>query len=269
MQQTAPPTALSVHDLSVTIGGASILRDVSFVVGAGEYVSIIGPNGAGKTTLLRCLTRYFRGYTGEVALFGCSTRRLSQRSIAQRAAYVPQAEAGTIPFSVEAFVAMGRYPYGGPFVTPHAEDRRAVDEALRAMGIEHLRQRHVATLSGGERRKVLLAAAVAQATPLLLLDEPTTFLDYRHRHEIQDLLCLLNRQRGTTIVSVTHDLNAAVVASHRVLALRRGELVFEGMPQELMQAETLQAIYDTPLVLVPHPTSGTPLVVPPVPGGDA
>ncbi|RMG00641.1 MAG: ABC transporter ATP-binding protein [Planctomycetota bacterium] len=265
--EAAHEPAIAVEGLTVSLGRATILRDVSFAVSRGEYVSIIGPNGAGKTTLLRTLLRRTRFERGDVRILGRSLSSLSQVQLARRVAYVPQAETTSIPFTVEAFVAMARYPYGGPFKTPTREDRQAVDDALRTTAVEHLRYRRLDTLSGGERRKVFVAAAVAQQAPLLLLDEPTTYLDYKHRHEIQELLVHLNREQGVTVLTVTHDLNGAVLAGERIIAMREGSVVFDGPPERLMEPERLQAIYDTPLPLVAHPTAKLPLVVPPQPGG--
>ncbi|GAB6167366.1 iron-enterobactin ABC transporter ATP-binding protein [Thermostilla marina] len=264
---TTHEPAIAVKGLAVSLGRTSILRDVSFTVHQGEYVSIIGPNGAGKTTLLRTLLRRTQAERGEIRILGRPLATLSQVQLARRIAYVPQAETTAIPFCVEAFVAMARYPYGGPFKTPTREDRLAVDDALRITDVEPLRHRRLDTLSGGERRKVFVAAAVAQQAPLLLLDEPTTYLDYKHRHEIQDLLVRLNREQGTTVLTVTHDVNGAVLAGGRIIAMRKGRVVFDGPPARLMEPERLRSIYDTPLTLVEHPTAKLPLVVPPQPGG--
>ncbi len=157
---------------------------------------------------------------------------------------------------------MGRYPYLSPFSTIDREGRQAVDEALARTGTRAFAQRRLDTLSGGERQKVYIAAALAQRAEVLLLDEPTTFLDYRHQAEIRDLLARVNRESKVTIVAVTHDLNRAAMESDRIVALRDGTVVFCGPPREIMQPEMLQRVYHTPFLLVDHPTAALRVIVP-------
>ena len=254
-------TALEVRGFSFRIGAKPILRDVSFSVAAGEYLSIVGPNGAGKTTLLKCIDRVLTGGTGAIAVFGRALAEFSQRDLARRLSYVPQSGGPAFPFSVIEFVRMGRYPYLGPFASVDRQGQQAIDEALALTGTAEFADRMLDTLSGGERQKVFLAAALAQQADILLLDEPTTFLDYRHQAEIRDLLARVNR-RGTTIVSVTHDLNRAVLDSRRVLALCGGEVAFWGMPNEIMRHEVLERIYQTEFFLASHPQAAVPIVLP-------
>lgn len=260
-----PPAAatplLKVDRLGFVRDGRAILRDVSFSVARGEYVAIVGPNGAGKTTLLKCLDR-IQEATGGVVLLGRPLNEYRQRELARRIGYVPQADGRLLPFTVEEFVTLGRYPYLSPFSPVSREDRQAVRDALEQTGMAAFAARRIDTLSGGERQKAMIAAALAQGANLLLLDEPTTFLDYRHQAEIRDVLRRAHRERGTTVIAVTHDVNAAALESDRVLALRAGEVVFDGPPGDLMQPERLQAIYGTPLVLVAHPQAGLPMIVP-------
>lgn len=255
--------ALEVSDFSFWVDHRPILRQISFSVWQGEYVSIIGPNGAGKTTLLKCLLGIYGGQEGSIRWFGQPLSHYSRTELAQRISYVPQIVDPLPPFSVEEFVLLGRYPYWTPFTTIGAEDRQAVRQAMEATQVSHLADRLLETLSGGERQKVLLAAALAQGAEVLLLDEPTTFLDYRHQSEIRHLLRMLNQQ-GRTILAVTHDVNPAALDSHRILALRDGSLVGCGPPQELMHPEVLQNIYGIRLLLVPHPTTGQPIIIPEV-----
>jgi iron complex transport system ATP-binding protein len=255
------PPAIDVRGFSFAIERKPILRDVSFSVTAGEYLSIVGPNGAGKTTLLKCLDRIYAGGTGQIAVFGRPLADYGQKQLARRLSYVPQAGGHVFPFTVEQFVLMGRYPYLSPFTSISRDDRRAVREALEVTGTAKFADRLVETLSGGERQKVYIAAALAQGSDVLLLDEPTTFLDYRHQVEIRDLLARVNAS-GTTIVAVTHDVNRAALDSHRIVAICRGSVVFCGTPQELMQPGVLRRIYGTELLLVDHPGTGLPVIVP-------
>lgn len=254
---------ISVRDFSFAIGRKEILRDVSFSVRRGEYVSLIGPNGAGKTTLLKCLDRIYRGGNGEVSICGRALRHYSQRELARLVSYVPQPDGRLPPFTVEQFVTLGRYPYLSPFASVSRDDRAAVQAAMQRTGTTGFASRQLQTLSGGERQQVYIAAALAQGAEILLLDEPTAFLDYRHQAEIRTLLRAVNRQSGVTVLAVTHDVNTAALDSDRVVALTEGRMAFCGTREELMQSEVLARIYSTAFLLVPHPETHLPTVVPP------
>ncbi len=261
---SAPELAnvLEIRDLSFRAGAKEILRNVSFTVRRGEYLSIVGPNGAGKTTLLKCIDRLLPGGEESVWVFGRPLRQYTQRELARRISYVPQGDGRIFPFTVEEFVLMGRYPYLSPFSSVDPAGRQAVNRALEVTGTRPFAARRLETLSGGERQKVYLAAALAQQADILLLDEPTTYLDYRHQAEIRDLLAEINRTSGVTIVAVTHDVNRAALDSHRIVALREGQVVFVGLPCEIMQHDVLEAIYGTSFLLAAHPQAGLPVVLP-------
>jgi iron complex transport system ATP-binding protein len=266
MTPTTPAkTAIEVRGFSLRLGGKEILRDVAFEVRSGEYFSIIGPNGAGKTTLLKCLDRILTGGSGEIRVLGRPLAEYRQRDLARHMSYVPQADGRQFPFTVEQFVLMGRYPYLSPFSSIRPEDRRAVDEAMQLTGTAPFADRQLDTLSGGERQKVYIAAALAQGAEILLLDEPTTFLDYRHQAEIRNVLVRANAGSGVTIVTVTHDVNRAVLDSDRIMALRDGTVAFCGGPKDVMKPEVLERIYQTSLLLVEHPNTGLPVIVPSAP----
>jgi iron complex transport system ATP-binding protein len=205
--------AIEVEDLSFSIGEKAILRGVSLGVETGEFISIIGPNGAGKSTLLKCLVRVNRGWSGTVRLKGRGLGEYSQRELARVMSYVPQARDGAMPFTVLEFVLMGRYPYLGPFSVIDAADEAAALEVLEMVGMKDFARRAMRTLSGGERQKALIAGALSQGAEIMLLDEPTTFLDPRHEHEIINILGRINRDHGVTIVSVTHDINHAALSA--------------------------------------------------------
>ena len=214
--------ALEVRGLSYTYDRAPALADVSFGMREGEYLSVIGPNGAGKSTLLKCLNRVITGWSGEVAVFGTPSAQLSQRQIATMIGYVPQPGGRPMPFTVGEFVMMGRYPYLSPFTLVSREDRMAVTAAMCEVGVDHLAGRQVDSLSGGERQMAYIAAALVHGAKLLLLDEPTAFLDYRHHVESSALLRRLNRDQGVAVLAVTHDINHAMALSDRILALKEG-----------------------------------------------
>jgi len=253
---------LEVDNLSFRAGAKEILRNVSFAVRRGEYVSVVGPNGAGKTTLLKCIDRLLPGGEQAIRVFGRPLGQYTQRELARRISYVPQGDGRIFPFTVEEFVLMGRYPYLSPFSSIDAAGRQAVNRAMEVTGTRPFANRRLETLSGGERQKVYLAAALAQQADILLLDEPTTYLDYRHHAEIRDLLAEINRAGGVTIEAVTHDVNRAALDSHRIVALRDGQVVFMGLPCEIMQHEVLETIYGTSFLLAAHPQAGLPVVLP-------
>ena len=255
-------SVIDITDLTFSIDGATILDSLSLEIYEGEYLSIIGPNGAGKTTLLRCLMRVYNAPPGAIRVMGIPVERIGQRSLAKRISYVPQGEGRTSPFTVEEFVMLGRYPYWSPFTSIRPDDRRAVREALDLTRIDHLADRRVDTLSGGERQTAYIAAAIAQGSDILLLDEPTTFLDPKHEMEIRAILRRLNRGLGRTVVAVTHDINAAVLESDRLAVLKGGKVVFTGAPDEVMDNAVLSPAYGKEFIFVDHPAAPCRVIVP-------
>ncbi len=256
---------IRLRDFSFRLAKKEILRNVSFDVAEGEYLSIVGPNGAGKTTLLKCIDRLLEGGSGRIEICGRPLQSYRQKELARLVGYVPQADGRLFPFTVEQFVMMGRYPYLSPFSSIGKQDRLAVAEALRQTGTVEFAGRLLETLSGGERQKVFIAAAMAQGAKILLLDEPTTFLDYYHQDDIRTLLDRANRKSGVTIISVTHDVNRAALESRRIVALRQGTVEFRGTPAEIMNPQTLQRIFGSSFVLVDHPRAKLPIIAPNVP----
>jgi len=253
---------MEIRNYSFWIKEKRILNDISFSIHTGECLSIIGPNGAGKTTLLRCLDRIHRGGTGTITLTGKNLDDFSRRELAKLISYVPQADGRSFPFTVKEFVMMGRYPHLSPFSSFSSQDRRVVQEALALTGCSDMADRNLTTLSGGERQRVFIAAALAQEARMLLLDEPTTFLDPKHQDEIHMLLERLHRSYTITIVAVTHDINSAAQWSDRVLALRDGSLKYLGNAEAVMTNSVLQRIYEKSFLFVNHPHTGRPVIVP-------
>jgi iron complex transport system ATP-binding protein len=255
--------AIEVRDLTVTIGTATLLDRVSLKVDSGELVVIIGPNGAGKSTLLRCLDGLLPAAREAISIGGRPLSRFGRRELARTMSYVPQTDPPSLPYSVEAFVEMGRYPHVGPWGSLTSTDEEAVRQALEVTETAHLAQRAISSLSGGERQRVLIAAALAQGGSILLLDEPTSFLDYRHQAQVLSLLERLHRAGGRTIIAVTHDLNNAVAGANAILALRDGRVAFHGPPREVLTPDALADIYGTELVLIDSAERDLPLVLPP------
>ncbi len=256
------PMAVDVRRLRLRLEGRAILDGVSFAARAGEHLTIVGPNGAGKTSLLRCVARLRDDWHGGVKVDGRDVRRVGRRELARILTYVPQAGGRAAPFTVRDFVLMGRYPHLSPFSSVRAEDRLAAAQALERTGMTAFADRRLPTLSGGERQKVYLAAALAQGGRVLLLDEPTTFLDPGHERDIRRILRRVNREDGVTVVAVSHDLNAAALESDRILALKEGAVAFCGPPDRFMDAAVLSGLYGGDYLLAPHPRDGMPMVLP-------
>lgn len=239
--------AIQIENLALRLNAAPVLRRISFSVGRGEYVSIIGPNGAGKTTLLRCLIGMY-SYQGFAKINGLECCTVDKRSLARQVSYVPQTHDIEFPLTVYDFVMMGRYPYLSALSPAQKQDEEAVERAMQMTGTAQFKTRTLRTLSGGERQKVYIAAALAQETPVMLLDEPATFLDWRHQSEVMTLLKKINTGCGVTILAVNHDLNSAAHWSDRIVALKAGQTFSDGTPQELIQPEPLEALFETAFI---------------------
>ena len=235
------PSALT--GVSAGYRGREVLRDITLEIGSGERIALVGPNGVGKSTLLRLLTGLVVPSAGSVQIGSERIAALDRRAIARRIAVVPGA--ASIPFAtrVEDVVALGRLPYLDSLRGPRAADRAAVDAALELVGIASLRGRDARELSLGERQLVLVAMAVAQRTPILVLDEPTVHLDLRHQVDVMELLGDLNRRTGTTIVAVLHDIALASHFFPRMVVLDGGRLVADDRPDRILLGPTLQSAF--------------------------
>lgn len=255
-------TAYTVEHLTLVLDGREILRDVSFSLKAGASLAIIGPNGAGKSSLLKCLLRLAVPESGSIRIFDKDLGRYDRRALARLAAYVPQAGEGAVPFSVEEFVLMARYAYLSAFSHFTDTDRMAAREAMDRAGVTEFSGRMLNTLSGGERQKAYIAAALAQQPRVMLLDEATAFLDYRHQVEILELAGNLRTETGMTVIAVTHDLNQGVLYYDTVLALKDGRVAWHGAPRELLEGGRLESIYDTQFRFVEEAETGSVFIIP-------
>jgi iron complex transport system ATP-binding protein len=240
------------------------LVDVSAEVAHGRMTALLGPNGAGKSTLVQILLGTLAPASGDVWLRGRPIGSWSRAALAREIGVVPQGEAEPL-FRVREIVAMGRYPHLGPWQRERAEDVAAIQRAMGRCDVSELADRWLSTLSGGERQRVRLARALAQEPSVLVLDEPTTFLDVRHEMTTFALLRAL-RDEGTTVVVATHNLNLAARYADELLLLREGRIVAHGTPADVLTAERVAAVYDWPVSVMPH-GSGAPQVVPRDPGG--
>jgi len=237
--------ALAIELRRVTLGydRRPILRDADLAIAHGERVAIVGPNGAGKSTLLRGIAGVAPPLAGDVRIQGRPVAELSREALARRLAVVPQLV--TLPFSarVEEVVALGRLPHEDPLRGLRAADRAAVAAAIDRVGLGRLIGRDARELSLGERQLLLVAVAIAQAAPIVLLDEPTVHLDIRHQVEVMDLLRDLNERDGATIVAVLHDLHLAVRTFPRIVVVDGGRMVADGPPATVLSAERIQDVF--------------------------
>jgi iron complex transport system ATP-binding protein len=236
---------IKIENLCIRLSGHEILKGISIDIQPGDYVSIVGPNGAGKTTLIKCVAGIYPDWSGSIQLEGRSCADYGSRALAKLQSYVPQAEGRTNPLTVEEFVTMGRYPHLSAFTTLKSHDFEAINASIERAGLQDFRRRKMNTLSGGERQMTFLAAALAQGSKILLLDEPATFLDYRHQADVAGILKTACRENGITVVAVHHDINTATACSDRIHALKDGGVIFSGTPEETVNSATLETIYET------------------------
>lgn len=242
--------------------GPVILDAVSLSVRRGAVLGLLGPNGSGKTTLLRMLSGTLTPDRGGVTIDGGPLAALTRRALAQRIAVVPQETHSAFDFSALDIVLMGRYPHLGALELEGARDLAIAREAMRATGTSSLERRRFATLSGGEKQRVVIAGALAQASDVLLLDEPTASLDLGYQFEIAALLGRLNRERGTTLVVSTHDLNLAAALCTELVLLRSGRVLTQGPVGGVLTPPNIRALYGIDADVAMHPRAGHMTVVP-------
>ena len=255
------------HDLrarGLTLGysGVDIVHSLDLVVPDGLVTVIVGANGCGKSTLLRGLARLLKPRAGTVELDGRPLKEWASADIARVMGLLPQNPVAPDGITVADLVGRGRYPHQGWFRRWSAEDDAAVEIALAATHTTELADRTLAELSGGQRQRVWVAMVLAQDTDLVLLDEPTTFLDISHQVDLLDLLDELNHVHGKTVVMVLHDLNLACRYAHHIVAMKSGHVIAQGTPQDVITAEVVDEVFGLPCRVVPDPVTGTPLVVP-------
>lgn len=232
------------------------LSGLSFDIASGETLGVIGPNSAGKTTLIRLLTKVLEPAGGEIVLAGRTLRSLTRWELAREVAVVPQEVPPAFPYTVEQLVLMGRYPHAPGRFFEGPEDLAVAREAMAATGVLDLALIPLDDLSGGERQRAIIARALAQEPRLLVLDEPTAHLDLRYQAEIVGLLRRLSRERGVTVLFVSHDLNLAAELSDRLLLLAQGRIAAVGTPEQVFDESRLKAVYGCPVTVEKNPGSG-------------
>jgi iron complex transport system ATP-binding protein len=256
------PPRLAAQHLELAYDDRTIVSDLSIGIPTSAITVIVGPNACGKSTLLRALGRLLAPKQGSVLLDGDEIRPQPTREVAQKLGVLPQQPISPDGIDVTDLVARGRHPHQRWFRQWSKEDELAVEQALAATKTTEIADRSVDELSGGQRQRVWIAMALAQGTDLLLLDEPTTFLDLTHQIDVLDLLCDLNREQRRTIVCVLHDLNLACRYAHHLVAMRDGSIIAEGPPAEIVTQGLVQEVFDLDARIITDPVSGTPLVVP-------
>lgn len=258
-----PIDRLSTSSLDLSYSGtALVVSDLSLQIADGRITVLCGPNACGKSTLLRALARLLKPKRGTVHLDGQEIATLPTKVVATRLGLLPQSPTQPEGITVEDLVARGRFPHQRLFRQWSEEDESAVESALNMTHMAELRGRTVDELSGGQRQRAWIAMALAQETEILLLDEPTTYLDLAHRVDVLELLAELNETRGRTIVMVLHELNEACRYAHRIVAMREGRVLAEGPPSDVVSAELVRDVFDLEAVIIPDPVTATPLVIP-------
>jgi iron complex transport system ATP-binding protein len=257
-----PAPDLRASDLTLAYDQAPVVSDLDLVVPPGRITAIVGANACGKSTLLRALARLLTPRNGAVRLDGRALRSIPTRELAQRLGILPQGPAAPDGLTVLDLVNRGRSPHQTWWRQWSKADQSAVYAALAATGITDLADRSVDELSGGQRQRAWIAMAMAQGTEVLLLDEPTTYLDMAHQIDVLDLVTDLNRSEGRTIVMVLHDLNQACRYADHMVAMKSGRIVAEGDPADVVTAATVEEVFDLRCQVTTDPVSGTPLVIP-------
>lgn len=254
--------SLLTKNITAGYRDTDILHDINVVIPDHKISVIIGANACGKSTLLKTMARLLNIRSGSVLLDGESISKIPSKKLAQTLGLLPQTLLTPEGIRVFDLVSRGRFPYQKLFDRMRKEDIEAVEEAIDLMGIQDIKQAHVDELSGGQRQRVWIAMALAQQTDILLLDEPTTYLDIAHQIEILDLLADLNRKKGTTIVMVLHDINLSARYANYMFAMRQGRVITHGTPHEIINEQLILDVFNLPSVVVEDPLSKSPLIIP-------
>lgn len=235
---------LETKDISFQHTSAFQLDSVNLHIKEGEIVSLIGPNGSGKSTLLRVISRLLTPNNGAVILDGEEIAKMRSQDVAKKLAMLPQMNDHQLDVTVRELVEFGRYPHKSAYGRLTAEDDDIINWALKVTGLEHMEDRVLPSMSGGERQRAWIAMAIAQRPKVLLLDEPTTYLDISHQLDVMELVSELNEEFGMTVVMVLHDINQAAQYSDRLIVLKKGEICYDGIPQCVMCKEMFQTIFE-------------------------
>lgn len=251
---------LEVTDLCAGYGNGNIIHNITFSLNKGEFLCILGRNGSGKSTLIKAIQGLLKGLSGEVKVNGRNLLSLKRRGIARLIAYVPQFFHLPFAFTVIEIILMGRYIHQGKFTGASSKDMDTIRDIMDLTEVSHLREKKIAHLSGGERQRVFIARALAQDTPLLLLDEPSSHLDISYQMDIYHILKRLQEEKGKTILAAEHNINLAVPFSQRLLFLKEGKIHSLGHPRELITKQNIREVFKADVDIREHLHSGLPEV---------
>ena len=252
--------AVQAQSIGHAFNGQAVLSELTFQVPSGAFFIIIGPNGSGKTTLLKLMTGLLAVQNGQLSVLSRPIGDYTARELARRMAYVPQTVPITFGFSVMQVVMMGRAPHLGMLGFESEQGRELAREAMRLAGVDHLAERRLDQLSGGEQQRVFIARAICQQPAIMLLDEPTAALDLSHQVRVMDLMARLKAEQGVTVVMVSHDLNLAAMYADHLLLLDRGRLAGSGTPHDVLRFDLLEKVYGCPLLVDKSPLGDYPIV---------
>ncbi|MBD1853552.1 ABC transporter ATP-binding protein [Leptolyngbya sp. ST-U4] len=255
-------TAFTTRKLTLSYDRTAIIRELNVDIPIHRITALVGANGCGKSTLLKGLARLLKPQSGIVYLNGTAIAQLATKEVAKQLGMLPQSPIAPEGLTVRELVAQGRYPHQSWFQQWSKEDEQFMEQALAMTGMTELGDRPLDSLSGGQRQRAWIAMALAQNTPILLLDEPTTFLDLAHQIEVLDLLYDLNQTRGQTIVMVLHDLNQACRYADYLVAMKQGHIYAQGSPVEVMTGAMVREVFGLESRIVPDPVTGTPMCIP-------
>jgi iron complex transport system ATP-binding protein len=253
--------SITTKNLDIAYEEALIVKELNMKIPHGKITSVIGPNGCGKSTVLKAVGRILKPKNGAVFLSGEDIRTMSSKGIAKKMAILPQTPTAPSGLTVSELIAYGRFPHQRGFGKMTPEDKKIVEWALSVTRLTEFKYREVDTLSGGQRQRVWIAMALAQQTDLILLDEPTTYLDLAHQLEVLELLRDLNREQGCTIAMVLHDLNLAARFSDYMIAIRDGQIIKYGTPEQVMTPAVLQSTFSIDAEIVRDPRAGHPVCI--------
>lgn len=254
--------SLATESVTLSYDQTVIAKELSVHIPEGKFSVIVGPNGCGKSTLLRAMSRLLIPQSGQVLLNGENIHTLATREVAKTLGLLPQSAIAPDGIKVVDLVSRGRFPHQKWFQPWREEDQNAVDAAMKATNVSGFAFHNVDQLSGGQRQRVWVAMALAQETPLLLLDEPTTYLDIAHQIELLDLFQDLNRLQGHTLVAVLHDLNHACRYADNLIVMKAGQIIATGAPNDIVTESLIESVFGLPCLIINDPISDTPLIIP-------
>ena len=254
-------SCISTKNLNISYGNLDIVKDLNLDIPKGKITTIIGSNGCGKSTILKTIARIIQAKSGDIFVNNINIKEQSPKDLAKVMAVLPQSPQAPSGLTVEELIAYGRFPHQKGFGKMKKEDEDIVTWALKSTGIEEFRERPMEALSGGQRQRAWIAMALAQQTEILILDEPTTYLDLAHQLEILKLLEELNRKQGTTIVMVIHELNNAARFADHMIGVKKGKVVCEGTAHEVMTKENLKELFNIDAEIVEDPRNNKPVCI--------